>query len=91
MLSLDNPRTTFAIALVGALALCFVGWGWLRRQPTLWHGLLVGLISVDLLIFATDFHPVMAVSEVEQTTGVARFLVDHPGLYRRLPPRLPSR
>src|SRR5262249_11919410 len=53
-----------------------------RRHPRLWQSLLVLLVTVDLLVFAIDFHPVVSATELTQVGGPARFLLDHPGPYR---------
>jgi Bacterial membrane protein YfhO len=57
-LDLTNPKTAWSLALIGATSSCFVAWLALgRRRVLLGQGLFVALIGVDLLVFATDFHP----------------------------------
>jgi hypothetical protein len=57
-LDLGNPKTAWALALIGLTCLCFVGWVALGHTRTLLgQGLFVGLLAVDLLVFASDFHP----------------------------------
>lgn len=79
-----SPRTALGLAFLGATALCLAGWAWLRRPAWLWPGLLVVLITVDLLSFARDFHPTRTVAELTRPEGAARFLADQPGLHRHL-------
>jgi len=58
--SLDfaNPKTAWSLALLVMTCLCFVGWIALGHARTiLGQGLFVGLIAIDLLVFASDFHP----------------------------------
>jgi len=57
-LDFGNPKTAWSLALIGLTCLCFVGWVALGHARTiLGQGLFVGLLAVDLLVFASDFHP----------------------------------
>jgi hypothetical protein len=57
-LELGNPKTAWSLALLGLTGLCFVGWIALgHRRTALGQGLFVGVLAVDLLVFAFDFHP----------------------------------
>ena len=57
-LDFGNPKTAWSLVLVGLTCLCFVGWVALGHARTvLGQGLFVGLLAVDLLVFAADFHP----------------------------------
>src|SRR5712692_7815755 len=57
-LDFGNPKTAWSLALMALTCLCFVGWVALGHARTvLGQGLFVGLLAVDLLVFASDFHP----------------------------------
>ncbi len=57
-LDLANPKTAWTMVLLALTALGFVAWlGLSRRRPQLGQAVFVVLIGVDLLVFATDFHP----------------------------------
>lgn len=57
-LDLSTPKTAWSLALLGLSALAFIAWFGLGRQrAALGQGAFVGLIAVDLLVFAYDFHP----------------------------------
>src|SRR5262249_31398192 len=57
-LDLANPKTLWTLALLAMSALGFVAWLALGvRRAALGQLLLVSLIAVDLLVFASDFHP----------------------------------
>jgi hypothetical protein len=58
--SLDfaNPKTAWSLALLGLTSLGFVAWLELGvRRAIVGQALFVGLLAVDLLVFASDFHP----------------------------------
>jgi hypothetical protein len=58
--SLDvfNIKTAWSLALLALTGLAFVGWLALGPSRTLLgQALFVGLIAIDLLVFAYDFHP----------------------------------
>jgi hypothetical protein len=57
-LDFGNPKTAWSLALIALTCLCFVGWVALGHARTiLGQGLFVGLLAIDLLVFASDFHP----------------------------------
>jgi Bacterial membrane protein YfhO len=58
--SLDptTPKTAWSLALLALTALGFLAWlGLGAGRGGIGQGLFVGLIAVDLLVFAADFHP----------------------------------
>jgi hypothetical protein len=58
--SLDvlNPKTAWSLGLLALTGLAFLGWLALGpSRNTLGQALFVGLIALDLLVFAYDFHP----------------------------------
>jgi hypothetical protein len=58
--SLDvfNVKTAWSLALLALTALAFVGWLALGPSRTLLgQALFVSLMAIDLLVFASDFHP----------------------------------
>jgi hypothetical protein len=57
-LDLTNPKTAWSLALMLLSAAAFILWLALgARRAVLGQSVLVGLIAVDLLVFAADFHP----------------------------------
>ncbi len=57
-LDLTTVKTTWSLALLGLTALGFIGWFALGpRRAALGQAIFVGLLAVDLLVFAFDFHP----------------------------------
>lgn len=57
-LDLANPKTAWSLGLLALTSLCFVGWLALGHHRTaIGQGLFVALMAVDLLVFASDFHP----------------------------------
>jgi hypothetical protein len=57
-LDLGNAKTAWTLILLALTCLCFVGWVALgHARSVLGQGLFVGLLAVDLLVFAYDFHP----------------------------------
>ena len=70
---LTTPKTAWSLVLLALTALAFVAWlalGYQRRL--LGQGLFVGLLAVDLLVFASDFHPRTPLASLvpELPTGV---------------------
>jgi hypothetical protein len=54
----NNPKTLWSLALLVLTALGFVAWlGLGARRAVIGQSLLVGLMAIDLLVFAADFHP----------------------------------
>jgi hypothetical protein len=73
--SLDfaNPKTAWSLALLGLTSLSFVVWLELGlRRVVLSQVLLVALIGVDLLVFASDFHPRAPLASLAQQTSTQR-------------------
>jgi len=57
-LDLGNPKTLWGLVLLVLTTLGFVAWLELgARRAAVGQAVLVGLIAVDLLTFAADFHP----------------------------------
>ena len=57
-LDISNVKTAWSLALLVLTSLAFVAWLALGpRRLMLGQGLFVGLLAVDLLVFAFDFHP----------------------------------
>jgi hypothetical protein len=57
-LDFGNPKTAWSLGLIGLTCLCFVGWVALgHARAVLGQSLFVALLAVDLLVFASDFHP----------------------------------
>ena len=57
-LDLTNPKTLWTLILLALSAIVFIVWLELgARRAAIGQSILVGLIAVDLLVFASDFHP----------------------------------
>ncbi|HEY0581042.1 MAG TPA: YfhO family protein [Chloroflexota bacterium] len=57
-LDFGTPKTTWSLLLLALTGLAFVAWVALgHRRALLGQGLFVGLLALDLLTFAADFHP----------------------------------
>jgi hypothetical protein len=57
-LDLFNVKTAWSLGLLALTGLAFAGWLALGPSRTLLgQALFVGLIAIDLLVFASDFHP----------------------------------
>jgi|GEM_PF-499941 len=76
--SLDptNPRTTISLALMLAVFLLLFCWFVFRRVWRLWASLLVGLVAVDMMLFALDFHPTADINQLSNPDSAARWLMD---------------
>jgi hypothetical protein len=74
-LDLTTPKTAWSLILLALTVVCFVAWlalGYRRRAVG--QGVFVGLLAVDLLVFAADFHPraVLDALVPAPPTGVTR-------------------
>jgi hypothetical protein len=57
-LDFGNPKTLWSLILLALTSLCFVAWIQLgQRRALLGQTLFLGLLAIDLLTFASDFHP----------------------------------
>src|SRR5205807_2615700 len=64
-LDVTNIKTAWSLALLALTSLAFVAWVALGpRRVQLSQGIFVGLLSIDLLVFAFDFHPRMPLSDL---------------------------
>jgi len=71
-LDLLNVKTAWSLALLVLTSLGFVVWLALGpRWSQLSQGLFVGLLAVDLLVFAFDFHPVAQLTSLTNTLEAA--------------------
>src|SRR5262249_41566762 len=70
-LDLATPKTAWTVALLALTAVGFVLW--LALGTRVGQTILVGLIAIDLLVFASDFHPraPLAAFDPELPQGVA--------------------
>ncbi|MBI3966257.1 MAG: YfhO family protein [Chloroflexi bacterium] len=70
-------------ALIGSATLLLIWW-WLRRSGSA-NGLAIGLTlltAVDLLTFASAFHPSLPLERITTVPAIARYLDQQPGLFR---------
>ncbi|MFN0070889.1 MAG: YfhO family protein [Chloroflexota bacterium] len=51
------PKNALQIALLITIGLIFLAWWKLPQRAQHWYAALVGVIMLDLLLFASDFHP----------------------------------
>jgi Bacterial membrane protein YfhO len=64
-LDISNVKTAWSLTLLGLTSLAFVAWLALGpRRTELGQGLFVGLVALDLLVFAFDFHPRTPLTEL---------------------------
>jgi len=73
-LDLGNPKTAWSLGLLGLTAALFVVWlGLGPGRAAVGQTLFVGLLGVDLLVFAADFHPAAPLASLAPTrlAGVA--------------------
>lgn len=75
--SLDptSEKTAIALALMLATFLLLFCWFAFRRLWGLWAALMVGLVAVDLLLFALDFHPKAHISQLSAPDSAIRWLL----------------
>jgi hypothetical protein len=83
-LDLASAKTVLPLVLMAVLALVFFLWRELPRRRSAWLAALVGLVTLDLVVFASDFHPVVARADLGRLSPAAQFLVDHSGPWRSL-------
>ncbi|GAC1315314.1 MAG: hypothetical protein NVSMB2_06570 [Chloroflexota bacterium] len=72
-LDFGSPKTDWSLVLMALTIAAFVAWlGLGYRRATLGQGLFVGLLALDLLTFAGDFHPRSPLTDLVATlpTGV---------------------
>ncbi|HXI18934.1 MAG TPA: YfhO family protein, partial [Chloroflexota bacterium] len=81
-LDITQPSTLRQLALLIGTAAVLLAWDRLRSARSFWQGLLVMLISVDLIAFGRGFHPVAPFSTLAAPSGVAEFLARDRGLFR---------
>lgn len=81
-LSPTEPSTALALGLClgGALLLWSAG-RWPRQAL---QGVLVGVVALDLLLFARGFHRTRTLAGLQEPPAAARFLAQQPGLTRVL-------
>src|SRR5207302_10619400 len=64
-LDIANIKTAWSLVLLVLTSLAFVAWlAFGPRRLALGQGVFVGLLAVDLLVFAFDFHPRMPLSDL---------------------------
>ena len=64
-LDIGNVKTAWSLALLVLTSLAFVGWlAFGPRRLVFGQGLFVALLAVDLLVFAFDFHPRLALARL---------------------------
>lgn len=83
-LDLANPKTMLPLMLLGLLALLLVAWREMPRLRPAWQALLLVLVATDLVLFASDFHPLVDVSYLGDPGPAGRALVDRAAQWRVL-------
>src|SRR5207237_9999116 len=64
-LDVTNTKTAWSLALLALTSLAFVAWLALGpRRVLLSPGIFVGLLAIDLLVFAFDFHPRLPLNDL---------------------------
>ena len=83
-LDIANPRTAFALVLLAACAALVLARRELPRFRRAWQGALLLLVTLDLLVFASDFHPLLAANRLAEVTQPGQFLAANAGPWRSL-------
>jgi hypothetical protein len=83
-LDLANPKTALPLATLGGFALVLLAWRELPRLRDIWRLLVIGLVVADLAVFASDFHPLVDVSELGSVGKAGAALVDRANGWRIL-------
>lgn len=75
--SLDptNSKTATSLALMLAVFLLLFCWFAFRRLWRVWATLMVGLVAVDMMLFALDFHPTVHINQLSNPDSAARWLM----------------
>jgi len=81
-LSPSEPSTALALGL--CLAGVLLLWSAERWPRQALQGVLVGLVALDLLLFARGFHRTRTLAGLQEPPAAARFLAQQPGLTRVL-------
>jgi Bacterial membrane protein YfhO len=81
-LDLTNRHTVLPLLLLAALLLLLVCWNELRRARAVWMTGLVLLVAADLLNFAQQYHPLVALDAITDVGESGRFLARQSGLVR---------
>ena len=83
-LDLANPKTALSLLLLGGLVVLLGCWRELPRLARVWSGALLLLVAVDLVLFAADFHPLIAADELVAVGPVGEYLAGNAGSSRAL-------
>ncbi len=88
-LDLTNEKTATSLGLMLAVFLLLFCWFAFRRLWRVWASLLVGLVAVDMMLFALDFHPTVHINQLSNPDSAARWLMaqNGDGLTRIYTPR----
>jgi len=81
-LDLSNPKTALPLLLLACLASLLILWREFKRWAAAWQMALLGLVLLDLVIFAVDFHPLAPEHDLRVHTPAAQFLADQAGAQR---------
>jgi hypothetical protein len=68
------PKNAVQVTLFLAVGAILLAWWKLPRQVNQWSGALVAIIMLDLLLFASDFHPKASFEEVFHLPAVSEFM-----------------
>jgi hypothetical protein len=83
-LDLANPKTALPLAVLALFGLVILAWRECARAARLWQGLLVLLVAGDLVVFASDLHPLVDVSYLGDPGTAGRTLIERTGPWRVL-------
>jgi hypothetical protein len=83
-LDLANPKTQLPLLILGAFAVLLVLWRELPRLRMVWPVALVLLVAADLVVFASDFHPLVDVAQLGNPGPAGQMLIDRAGGWRVL-------
>ena len=80
----DNIRTALGLLLLATVPVVLRAWLACPRLETVWRGALVGLLAVDLWMFATAFYPQARPEELRPSSPIIGYLQSQPGPVRLL-------
>lgn len=74
-LDLTNPSTTLPVGLILATFLLLFAWLAFRRLWRVWASALVLLVAGDMLLFSSDFHPAISMSQLSKPNSATEWLM----------------
>ena len=79
-----NPKTAMTLGLLGLFGLLLLAWRELPARVAAWRAVLAALVVVDMVLFASDFHPLVATERLAEVGRPGEFLATQSGRWRSL-------